>query len=128
MQRPTNSNGLKVKIFGSTSISGYTDRVDEICAWLEAWKTDIWEGRGQWCARRHLSNDPCFLCLVLGMIYLHKRSYQCLPHIIIPKKTESYRTSTCLSFLVDMSFFFSGLSLGFVLQVYFQIFDQKSGF
>eukprot|EP00434_Breviolum_minutum_P014801 symbB.v1.2.013051.t1/scaffold868.1/size293455/6 len=50
----------QVKIFGSTSISGYTDRVDEICAWLEAWKTDIWEGRGQWCARRHLSNDPCF--------------------------------------------------------------------
>ena len=40
--------------------------VDEICAWLEAWKTDIWEGRGQWCARRHLSNDPCFLCLALG--------------------------------------------------------------
>lgn len=68
-----------------------------------------------------------FLCLALGMIYLHNRSYQCLPHIIIPKKTESYRTSTCLSILVDMSFFFSGLSLGFVLQVYFQI-STKMGF
>ena len=105
VQRSTNSNGLKVKIFGSTSISGYTDRVDEICAWLEAWKTDIWEGRGQWCARRHLSNDPCFCVWCLGWFTFTREVTNVYLISLSPKRQNHIEHqlvypfwSTCLSF------------------------------
>ena len=107
VQRSTNSNGLKVKIFGSTSISGYTDRVDEICAWLEAWKTDIWEGRGQWCAQRHLSNDPCFCVWRLGWFTFTTEVTNVYLISLSPKRQNHIEHqlvypfwSTCLSFFL----------------------------
>ena len=111
VQRSTKSNGLKVKIFGSTSISGYTDRVDEICAWLEAWKTDIWEGRGPVVV--HRGTCPMIHVFVFGAwddLPSQQKLPMSTPHIIIPKKTESYRTSTCLSiWSTCLSFFLAFL-------------------
>ena len=94
------SSALKqVKIFGSTSISGYTDRVDEICAWLEAW---LLTSRSAW------DDLPSQKKLSMFTSYPPKKEKHVTPQLVYP---------------FGSTFFLFVLG-GFVLHVYFQIWTE----